>query len=30
MDRESISEVVRQCLDEAFTNLRGEGAGAEE
>jgi len=30
MDRESISEVVRQCLDEAFANLRGKKAGAEE
>ena len=30
MDRESVSEVVRQCLDEAFANLRGKRAGAEE
>ncbi|MCY4440761.1 MAG: hypothetical protein OXE53_11210 [Deltaproteobacteria bacterium] len=29
MDRESISEVVRQSLDEVFANLRGKRAGAE-
>ena len=30
MDRKSVSEAVRQCLDEAFANLRGKRAGAEE
>jgi len=30
MDRESVSEVVRHCLDEAFGNLRGKRAGADE
>ena len=30
MDWESVSEVVRQCLDEAFVNLRGKRASTEE
>lgn len=30
MGRESISEVVRQCLDETSANLRSKRAGADE